>query len=371
MAQRVSAIALSLLCLTIALPARQAAPVEALDGVDVVRLVTTGKEVFGTGVHRSAYEGMDYLFESAETKTIFDRDPARYAVQMGGLCAYMGGTVTGNPSNYVVHDGRIYIFGTDNCRKAFLASPARYLPPPALPLPSDPRARERGLALIDRVVTAHGGARLDAMRSYVEAFSTKQPRPTGAVTIRTTLSWTFPGGARMERTVPLQQGPMSMATLLTPDAAWQFSPDGRARAARDASLPSLQLEMGRQLLPLLRTRRASGTEVAALEPATVEGVTVERVRIVRSGLDVILQLDGAAGRAHSLVYVARGPGNGYGSIMVMYGDFRPVEGLVVPFRETGTFDGQPDAALSRTLDRVEVDPSLDPSLFRAPKAGGR
>jgi YHS domain-containing protein len=371
MAQRVSAIALSLLGLTITLPAQQAARVEALDGVDVVRLVTTGKEVFGKGVHRSTHEGMDYLFESAETKDIFDKEPSKYAVQMGGLCAYMGGTVTGNPSNYALHDGRIYIFGTDNCRKAFLASPASYLPPSALPLPTDPGAVERGLAVIDKVATAHGGPRLDAMRSYVEAFSTKQARPAGEVTIGTTLSWTFPEGARMERTVPLQQGPMTMATLLTQNAAWQLAGDGRARAVRSASLPSLQLEMGRQLLPLLRTRRSPGTDVAALDTVTVGGVTVERVRIVRGGLDVILQADAATGRAHSLVYVARGPENRYGSIVVTYRDFRTVDGLVVPFEETGTFDGQPTAALSRALDRVEIDPRLDPSLFGAPKAGGQ
>jgi YHS domain-containing protein len=371
MAARVSAIALSLLCVSVVLPAQQPPPVEALDGVDVVRLVTTGKEAFGKGVHRSTHEGMDYLFESAETKEMFDKDPARYAVQMGGLCAYMGGTVTGNPSNYALHDGRIYIFGTDNCRKAFLASPGDYLPPPPSPLPTDPAAKARGLALIDKVATAHGGARLDAMRSYVEAFETKQVRPTGDVSIRTSLQWAFPGGARMERTVPLQQGPMTMATVLTPAAAWQLSGDGRARAVRPASLPSLQLEMGRQLLPLLRTRRAPGTEVAALEAATVGGVTVERVRIVRGGLDVTLQADAATGRAHSLVYVARGPGNGYGPIVVTYGDFRSVDGVVVPFEEGVTFDGQPSAALARTLDRVEVDPRLDLSLFTAPMGGGR
>ena len=57
-------------------------------------------------------------------------------------------------------------------------------------------------------------------------------------------------------------------------------------------------------------------------------------------LDVILQADAATGRAHSLVYVARGPENRYGSIVVTYRDFRTVDGLVVPFEETGTFDGQ-------------------------------
>ena len=90
-----------------------AGPVDALDGVDTVVLLKQGKEVFGKQAFRSEHGRFAYLFSSAETKAEFDKAPAKYAIQMGGLCARMGGTVTGNPSDYIVHEGKIYIFGSD------------------------------------------------------------------------------------------------------------------------------------------------------------------------------------------------------------------------------------------------------------------
>ena len=82
-------------------------------------LLKDGKEAFGKQAFRSDHGRFTYLFSSAETKAEFDKAPEKYAIQMGGLCARMGRTVTGNPSDYLVHDGKIYIFGSDACHKSF------------------------------------------------------------------------------------------------------------------------------------------------------------------------------------------------------------------------------------------------------------
>ena len=71
----------------------------------------------------------------------------------------MGAGVTGNPSDYAVVDGKIYIFGSDDCHKKFVAAPAKFLPKPAPPMPSAAAAQVEGRALVDRVVKALGGAR--------------------------------------------------------------------------------------------------------------------------------------------------------------------------------------------------------------------
>ncbi|HXU08371.1 MAG TPA: hypothetical protein VN743_05190, partial [Blastocatellia bacterium] len=74
--------------------AQDAVPV--LEGLDPVMLVQ-GKEVQGDlkiSVTRGQFQ---YLFANAETKTTFEKDPARYEIQLEGACARMGAPVTGNP----------------------------------------------------------------------------------------------------------------------------------------------------------------------------------------------------------------------------------------------------------------------------------
>ncbi len=107
---------------------------DALDGLDPVLLVG-GKEVPGKSALSVTRGDFVYLFSTADTKAAFERDPARYEIQLGGLCAKMGKTAGGNPSDFIVHDGKIYIFGSDDCHKKFQAAPSKYLETPAAPSP--------------------------------------------------------------------------------------------------------------------------------------------------------------------------------------------------------------------------------------------
>jgi YHS domain-containing protein len=365
------AAALSLCSVVAAARGQQPAPAEALDGVDVVALLATGKEVFGKSAHRSTHEGFVYLFASPEAKAAFDLAPAKYAIQFGGLCARMGGTVTANPSNYLVHDGRIYIFASDTCRTRFLDAPARYIPRAAPAMPETPAAIARGRAILDRAAAAHGGTALDAVTSYVETTSTVQKRPAGDATIVTRSMWRFPDGARTERTIPLAAGPMTMTTVLTPAGAWGLAPDGASRPVPPAALPAVQASMGRNLLSILKSRADAAVRVAALEPATVEGTAVERVRVVRGGLDITLHVEAATGRAHSLAFAGRGDQGDVGEILLVFGDFRPVKGITLPFEEKATFNGALSVSLSRTLDTADVDVPLDAALFVVKERGGQ
>ena len=101
-----------------------------------------------------------------------------------------------------MHDGRIYIFGSDECHKRFVATPAKFLPPTPAAMPAARKAHDDGRALVDRAVAAIGGAaRLDALTSYVEAWSFIQPGMQGDVPVDARALWRFPGGVRMERTM--------------------------------------------------------------------------------------------------------------------------------------------------------------------------
>ena len=360
---------MSMIVMLSVVPLRAQAPppaAEALDGVDTVLLLKTGKETFGKAAFKSEYERFTYLFASADTKAEFDAAPARYAIQMNGACARMG-SGTGNPSNYAVVDGKIYIFASDACQKAFVAAPARFIPKPPPPLPSNADAQAAGRALLDRAAQAHGGAKLDALTAYTESYvvATANPMPSPP---RVTTTWRLPDGVRSERSFQMGGRATTIVTLLADGTGWNGPVDAPLSPTNPVSLPGLQQQMRRLILPLLRTRNAPGTKIAALPPATVEGVRLDRVRLVRDGLDVTLNIDPASGRVHSTTAIDRGTDAAFGEVVVIFGDYREVDGLLVPFSEKGMFEGQPEPFLSRHLDSAVANPAIDPALF---KAGGR
>jgi YHS domain-containing protein len=59
-----------------------------VDGYDVVAYFTDGRPVEGQPEFASSHGGATYWFASAEHKALFDADPAKYAPEFGGFCAY-------------------------------------------------------------------------------------------------------------------------------------------------------------------------------------------------------------------------------------------------------------------------------------------
>ena len=340
-------------------------PPDALDGVDVVVLLQQGKEVFGKSAFHVVHGGFNYLFSSAETKREFEKTPNKYAIQLGGMCARMGGTVTGNPSDYAVHEGKIYIFGSDQCRKLFTATPAKYLPRPAAPMPTNAQAVTKGRALLDKAAAAHGGGKLDALTSYIETWTTTQQRQTGPVSITSRNIWRFPGGARNERTIPTSSGNRTAATVLGPSGAWAAFGDDTI-VPPPGAMPAVERSLWQQLIPLLRMRKEAGVKVASLGTNPVGGTSLERVRVVRGGVDVMLNIDPASGRVHSISYVDRKSDGEVGEIAITYGDYKQIDGILVPFTETGTFNREPNASVTRTLDTASVNENVDAAMFVPP-----
>lgn len=314
---------------------------------------------------------LTYLFSTAETRATFERQPAKYEIQNGGLCARMGRTATGNPSDYLVHDGKIYIFGSDECHKRFAAAPAKYLIPPPAAMPDSPAEVARGRKTIDRVVAAFGGAaRVDAVTSYVETASQLQKGPQGDVAITQKTIVSFPNGVRIERTAVMPTRTTASATLLTPAGAW-FIAQERAFPIAQAALPNLQQETGRQIVSLLKARGQADFKVAALGAQSVEGTQVERVRIRRGPVDVVLGIDLSSERLHSTMFTDRHADGEVGTYTIVYSDFRNVDGLVLPFTRHALFNGAPDASQAWTVSTVLVNTVLEPGLFAAPSAGGQ
>jgi len=137
-----------------------------LNGNDPVILSSTNKEKEGLPsltVTRGRYL---YQFTTAENKAAFEKDPAQYEVQMNGSCARMGPPVMGGPGNYSVYKGKIYLFGSGDCREAFEDAPEKFIETPEVLTKGTPEEQRRATQLIAKAVEALGGAaKLDGLRA--------------------------------------------------------------------------------------------------------------------------------------------------------------------------------------------------------------
>lgn len=111
--------ALSIIAATPAPAAAEQAPVytgllsnQGASGYDVVAYFTDGRPVRGSAQHATTYQNVEYRFASAEHLAAFRANPARYMPQYGGYCAWavaQGYTASGNPNNWRIVDGRLYL----------------------------------------------------------------------------------------------------------------------------------------------------------------------------------------------------------------------------------------------------------------------
>lgn len=93
-----------------------------LKGADVVSYFTEGKNAAGSPQIKSVYQDVTFRFSSAANKALFDANPAKYLPQYGGYCA--NGLVYGIPwggdaDTWLMHDGKLYIFGGAGSMAAF------------------------------------------------------------------------------------------------------------------------------------------------------------------------------------------------------------------------------------------------------------
>lgn len=84
----------------------------AVHGYDVVAYFTEGKPVPGNNRFTAEHNGATYRFASADHRDLFTADPARYAPQYGGYCAFgtaMGRKFDGDPQAWAIVDDKLYL----------------------------------------------------------------------------------------------------------------------------------------------------------------------------------------------------------------------------------------------------------------------
>ena len=84
----------------------------AVDGSDMVAYFTEGAPTKGRADITHDWMGVTWRFASTENRNAFARDPAAYAPQYGGFCAYAvskGYTASTVPEAWKVVDGKLYL----------------------------------------------------------------------------------------------------------------------------------------------------------------------------------------------------------------------------------------------------------------------
>ncbi len=84
----------------------------AVGGYDPVSYFTAGKPISGNQDITLEHKGAVWRFSSEQNRDAFEADPAKYAPQYGGYCAWavsQGYTAKGDPNAWAVVNGRLYL----------------------------------------------------------------------------------------------------------------------------------------------------------------------------------------------------------------------------------------------------------------------
>lgn len=102
----------------------------AVGGYDPVAYFTEGEPVKGSTDYQLEHKGARFLFSSQENFEAFVANPTKYAPQYGGYCAWAvahNKTARGNPKNWTIVDGKLYLNINDRIENNWKANQAEFI----------------------------------------------------------------------------------------------------------------------------------------------------------------------------------------------------------------------------------------------------
>jgi predicted Zn-dependent peptidase len=236
------------------------------------------------------------------------------------------------------------------------------IPPPADTTPKMAKSAGSAAAgrdVLSRVVRTVGGADPQAVKSLRSVQTVALNAGGMALSLKQTEVRAFPD--RMRQTT---QTPMGEQTVVVAgDAGAAITPTGTQPLPAD-QLAEAKKEAFHDLSFLARV--AGEVEAVAGGSEAVEGTPCDLLVVTWQGSESRLCV-AKDGKVLRQSYPGNNPMTGApGRLEVTYGDWRDVEGRQLPFKQTITIDGQPLATV--TVESIEVNPTLDPSLFEVPKS---
>ena len=101
-----------------------------MKGYDVVAYFADGRPVKGTANDSYQWQGATWRFASPEHRAAFMREPAEYAPQYGGYCAYavaQGNIVDIDPKQWKIVDGKLYLNANFLSQTLWVTDPAGHI----------------------------------------------------------------------------------------------------------------------------------------------------------------------------------------------------------------------------------------------------
>ena len=232
---------------------------------------------------------------------------------------------------------------------------AASVPQPTQP---DPRAR----ALVEKFVSSIGGAeKLGSVKAVHQKVISTQHTPQGSITFNNDLTVQFPD--KIRAAVAAEQIPGEMLIVVSPTASFMSMP-GAGTRDMPSSMKQDRLNTLKRDWIALAQRTADPAYVFTLgATAKVGNTEAQVVNITGNGIAVAWALDPQSARLLQVSYQDAGQ-RGPVRRVIDYSDWRPVDGLTVPFQRTVTDDGQPSA--TDQIQSYEINPPVDPKLFEKP-----
>jgi YHS domain-containing protein len=102
----------------------------AIEGYDPVAYFTEQKPVKGLSEFRFDFNGSTFLFTSAAHRDVFVAEPAKYAPQYGGFCAYgmaKGYKAVIDPAAFTIVREKLYLNYSESVRTRWLSDIPGYI----------------------------------------------------------------------------------------------------------------------------------------------------------------------------------------------------------------------------------------------------
>jgi YHS domain-containing protein len=97
------------------------------DGYDAVAYFTQSKPLKGDPQYTVEHNGAKFMFSSKQNMDLFKANPTQYWPQYGGHCSAsmaQGQLVKGDPQQFVIHEGKLYLQANQAGNAAFRSKPA-------------------------------------------------------------------------------------------------------------------------------------------------------------------------------------------------------------------------------------------------------
>jgi zinc protease len=219
----------------------------------------------------------------------------------------------------------------------------------------------RGRELAQRLVEAKGGlAKLKGVRTVVADAKTTFRMQERTLESMTKTYVVYPDKFRVDAML----GDAEVLQVYNSGDAWVKDPSG----LHDAPAPMKEdfaASVKRDLIPLL-IAAAEGTLSARLLPEEGrDGRALRVLEISGEGVAPVRLYADAAGLVVRQRFSRAGPDGGTMQAEETFSDYRPVDGIQVPFTAEVSIDGRP--VLTRTLTEVKFNTAVDPKLFSRPE----